>query len=547
MVTRTVYRLPVRNALPCGDHKPLVSLLSTKKNLDELSPRIQRYRMRLMRYTYSIAHVPGKTLVTADALSRAPRERPLTAAESQFLDEVTAQAELVVSSIPATERRLAEVRDSQQQDEVCRQVAQYCLEGWPSHPSLPSVLRPYWQVQGELTIQNGLLLKGTRLAIPAEMRLTMLEKLHEGYQGVVKCRSRAQSSVWWPGLSRQLEELVRNCSACAMERRNPSEPMMASEAKLRPWQKVGTDMFFFKRATYLLVVDYCSIYVEIAKLDETTSSDVILHLRSIFARHGIPEVVVSDNGPQYAGHEFARFAERTGCTHITSSPRYPQSNGKLERAVQTVKNLLKKASDPYAALLAYRATALECGYSPAQLSMGRQLRTSLPVMEATLQPRWDDTKSTQRREMASKRQTEAYDRYNRVRPLNTLQTGDTVWVQDAKTGGTVVGQAGSPRSYFVQTPTSRLRRNRRHLVPTPNAQVEPTENDDVDDPSVTESDRETRPHALPTATTQASSHTTQPLAPQHATQPRLASPRVVRAPVVTRSGRTSVPPQRLDL
>ena len=116
-----------------------------------------------------------------------------------------------------------------------------------------------------------------------------------------------------------------------------------------------------KKATYLLVIDYASSYVEIAKLAATTSPDVILHLRSIFA-------------------------------HITSSPRYPQSNGKAERTVQTVKAMLKKSVDPYGALLAYRTTTLECGYSPAQLPMGRQLRMSIPVTTSTLQLRWDESK-----------------------------------------------------------------------------------------------------------------------------------------------------------
>ena len=88
---------------------------------------------------------------------------------------------------------------------------------------------------------------------------------------------------------RQLEELVRSCAACAVEPCNPYEPIIASDTFLRPWQNVGTDMFVYKKATYLLVVDYASSYVEITKLAETTSPDVILHLRSIFARHVIPE------------------------------------------------------------------------------------------------------------------------------------------------------------------------------------------------------------------------------------------------------------------
>ena len=217
-------------------------------------------------------------------------------------------------------------------------------------------------------------MKGVRLVVPVNMRLAMLDKLHEGHQGVVKCRARVQCSVWWPGLSGQLEELVKNCTTCAKERSNAAEPMIASDARLHPWQKVGTDMFYYRHSTYLLVVDYCSSYVEIAKLEKTTSSDVILHLRSVFARHSMLEVVVSNNGPQYAASVFAKFAEEKGFTHITSSPRYPQSNGKAERTVQTVKMLHKKATQPYDALLAYRTTALECGYSPAQLCMGRLMR-----------------------------------------------------------------------------------------------------------------------------------------------------------------------------
>ena len=189
-------------------------------------------------------------------------------------------------------------------------------------------------------------------------------QLHEGHQGIVRCRSRAQSSVWWPELSHQLEELVCSCTACAVERRNPSEPMIASETTLRQWQKVGTDMLVYKKATYLLVVDYASSYTEIDKLAATTSLDVIMHLISIFARHGIPETVISDNGPQCASYEFAWYASEEGFIHVTSRPRYPQSNGKAERTVQNFKAMLKKSVEPYGALLAY-ITRMQILTSPA--------------------------------------------------------------------------------------------------------------------------------------------------------------------------------------
>ena len=125
--------------------------------------------------------------------------------------------------------------------------------------------------------------------------------------------SPAKSSSWWPELSNQLDELVTNCTTCARERHIHAEPMIPSGSMLRPGQNVATDMFVYKGRTYLLVVDY-SIYVEIAKLDTLASSNVFNHLKSIFARHGIPETLVSDNGPQFSVQEFVKFTEGEGGT-----------------------------------------------------------------------------------------------------------------------------------------------------------------------------------------------------------------------------------------
>ena len=106
-------------------------------------------------------------------------------------------------------------------------------------------------------------------------------------------------------------------------------------------QKVGTDLFEWKQSAYLFVVDYYSQFIEIEKLSSTTSRRFINHLKSIFARHGIPQILVSDNRPQYSSSEFAQFARDYKFNHITSSPHFPQANGESERAVQTVKGLLK--------------------------------------------------------------------------------------------------------------------------------------------------------------------------------------------------------------
>ena len=194
--------------------------------------------------------------------------------------------------------------------------------------------------------------------------------MHSGHQGISKCRERAQQAVWWPGLSRQLEELVHNCSKCCRECHQHPEPLMNMELHL-PQKKVATDLFYWKGSTYLLIVDYYSRYIEIAKLNGQSSSEVIRHTKSIFARHGMPQEVVSNNGPAYSSLEYKQFATKYGFIHTTSSPGYPQSNGEAERAVKTIKTFLKKNDDSYIALMIYRSTPLHNGFSPSELLMNR--------------------------------------------------------------------------------------------------------------------------------------------------------------------------------
>ena len=158
----------------------------------------------------------------------------------------------------------------------------------------------------------------------------------------------------------------------------------------RPWQKVGVDIFTFQRKDYLLVVDYYSKYPEIAHLPDKTASTVVLQLKEIFARHGIPEEMTSDNMP-FSSRKMSEFAEEWKFSQSTSSPHYAQSNGQAERAIQTVKNMLRKANeagtDPYVALLQYRNTPVAgCDYSPAQMLFSRSLRTKLPVAAEQLIP-----------------------------------------------------------------------------------------------------------------------------------------------------------------
>ena len=298
-------------------------------------------------------------------------------------------------------------------------------------PAISGPLKLYWPVAAELTVQDGLLMRGCRIVIPASMRMEMLEKLHTGHLAIVRCRQRANQSVWWPGIGRQLHKYLDNCKVCRQHATNRAEPLIPTELQKFPWQKVATDMLEYQKQSYLVVVDYFSRYVELAKLTTTTSQDIIRHLKSIFARHGIPETVVSDNGPQYASKAFDDFASVYGFTHVTSSPRYAQANGMAERAVQTVESLLKKSQDPYLALLSYRSTPLEHGYSPSELLMARRLRTTVPVIADQLKPSIPDfTRVKAKDDMIKERQKRNFDQHHGARDLPPLSRGDTVWITD---------------------------------------------------------------------------------------------------------------------
>ena len=179
------------------------------------------------------------------------------------------------------------------------------------------------------------------------------------------------------------------------------QPMIASSLPSHPWEKVASDLFQLNGKTYLLVADYFSRYMEVQTLATTTSASVICALKAIFARHGVPSVLVSDNGPQYNSTEMQEFAALYNFKHITSSPHYPQSNGLAERMVKTAKSLLAKSADPYMALLSYRATPLPCGLSPAELLMGRRLQTDIHVPQPKRQASQSQTTATTSRRQTS--------------------------------------------------------------------------------------------------------------------------------------------------
>ena len=384
---------------------------------------------------------------------------------------------MVIEALPANEDRLESYRKAQNEDEICNQTIGYCNTGWPQKHLVEKSMIPYWKQRGYLTVHKGLLLFNHRIVVPQSKRKETLEKVHAGHQGIERCRMRIRSSIWWPGISKEVERMVQQCRDCAKVARSQREPLKISHNTDYPWQIAGSDLFELHGVHYLLVVDYFSRYPEIIKLTSTTSSAIISALKAIFSRFGIPEVLRTDNGPQYNSHEFSQFAKTYTFQHVTSSPRYPQSNGQAERTVQTVKSLLTQSSDPYIALLNYTATPLPwCSLSPAQLSMGRSIRTLVPQIDKHLIPEWPYMEFFCRENKKQKdRQKHYFDSHHRVHDLPEIPDNTDVWIstEGGPVEGTVVSQAGRPRSYIVETPSGRVQRNRRHLTVVPSPKNDP--------------------------------------------------------------------------
>ncbi|UYV60827.1 K02A2.6-like [Cordylochernes scorpioides] len=360
---------------------------------------------------------------------------------------------------------LTKIFEAQQEDTTLKAVVNYLEQGWPDKKKMSQALLSYWHVKDELGVQNGLLMRSCRLVIPASMKLEILDKLHPGHFGITKTRLRARETVWWPGISEEIAETVRKCSVCIQEAVSKHEPLIPTNFPTRPWQKIGMDLFKFENKWYLVVIDYYSRFPEMIQLDRLTANVVVRGCKSIFARHGIPETVVSDNGTQFsAAREFANFARQYGFTHVTSSPRFPQSNGMAEAVVKIAKLILKKNQDPSLGLLEYRSTSLENGYSPAELLMGRKLRTTLPIAPENLNPRLVDSQTLKRKEGRRRKDMKSrYDRRCGATDMEELSEGDTVWITDMRIWGIVKKKASTPRSYMVDTPVGTLRRNRFHL------------------------------------------------------------------------------------
>ncbi|UYV83550.1 hypothetical protein LAZ67_23001442, partial [Cordylochernes scorpioides] len=423
------------------DHKPLVTILGSRSGIPTLSTsRLQRWALILSAYTYDIKFRRTQDHGNADLLSRFP----VGCEEIPRLNNVYALS--FVEELPITAEEIA---TETEKDEVLSLAKFYTQQGWPE--KVADHLRPYFQRKLELTVDGECLVWGMRVVIPPSLRIKMLNCLHETHSGMNKMKAVARSHFWWPNLDTQIEFLVNKCRSCQQSQDGPNKGKWQPwKWSTRPWQRIHIDFANKENINLLIVVDSHSKWIEAIPMRETTTRKTIEQLRRLFSSYGLPEELVSDNGPQFTGSEMKGFLEGNGIKQTLIPAYHPQSNGLAERAVRTIKTALdknkRKIGDTIQdtlskVLLAYRSTPhVTTGKTPSELFIGRALRTRVSLIHPSLASRVRDQQARQMK-------------YDRRTHLEEFQIDDLVWCKNFRGGdkwipGKIVGKKGT-RVYTI--------------------------------------------------------------------------------------------------
>lgn len=170
-------------------------------------------------------------------------------------------------------KRLAQLQKATEQDTVLQTLKTTVLVGWPEQKSqVPIPIREYWNYRDEISLHNGILFKCQRIIIPQVIRPEIIARSHASHLGIESCLRKARDSVFWPGMSSEIKEVVLQCSVCAeFQPKNHKEPMQTSKVPDRPWSHVAIDLFTLHKKEYVILVDYYSDFVEVQEIADTTS------------------------------------------------------------------------------------------------------------------------------------------------------------------------------------------------------------------------------------------------------------------------------------
>ncbi|XP_060806968.1 uncharacterized protein K02A2.6-like isoform X2 [Amyelois transitella] len=456
------------------DHKPLVAIMN--KDINQISARLQRMVLRLLKYDFEIKYIPGSRMFVADYLSR--HYNTTNGQIENTLKELVhcVSSETVYGlegELQISKRKLIELQQESMKDGNLQHIMTWFNTEWPKNAKniYGTELKKLFKLRNELMVKDNIVYFENRVLVPRSLRKELLSIVHSGHAGVVKCKKRARKVLFWPGMSRDIENYVLSCKPCEKYRvSNCKQPLMSHEIPDLPFSKVGMDVGHYAGKDFLVVVDYFSKWIEMVWLENKTASIIIQKLMKIFSTHGFPRYIVSDNMP-FGSFDFKQFALKNDIELIMSSPHYPQSNGLSEKAVGIVKSLLKKCEESGTsfdlAMLHYRTSPVaNLDYSPSELLMNRLLRTNLPCSKELLKSKL----CVDVKEKLLKNNEKSRTIYNKTSKVKgSFKKGEDVIIQNVPynkywSSGKVMEEGNGPRSFTVMNDKGNLvRRNEKHI------------------------------------------------------------------------------------
>ena len=369
------------------DHKALESIFNNSRS--KPPARIERWMMRLQPFNFRVIYRKG-SLNEADYLSRHPitfqTEPVVTTSAENYVNYVTA------TSVPKS-MTLEEIKKATVADPILMKVKKSLQEGkWDENDA---ELKPFRLCADDLTFNSAenILLKNTRVVIPTTLQKRATQLGHVGHQGIEKTKSLLREKIWYPNMDSKVKEMIDKCIACqAVGDSNHPEPMKLTPTEDKPWTTVAIDFYgpIPRTGEYLMVViDTYSKFPEVEIVNSTEAKACIPKLDKIFATHGIPKNLKSDNGPPFNGKEFEKYTKVLGIQWTTSTPLWPQGNAVVERFMKPIGKILKAAEiegkkwkqELQRFLLQYRSTPHQTtGVAPCELLFNRPIRGYLPEL-----------------------------------------------------------------------------------------------------------------------------------------------------------------------
>ena len=272
-------------------------------------------------------------------------------------------------------------------DPMMQALKHQIIKGWPhSRSECGKNLQDFWNYRDELSVLDGLVLKGSHIVTPESCRDEILNQLHEGHFGTDRTKLHARDSVYWPNISKDIECLVKTCNLCQEHsHRNVRDVTLPTEIPIQAWTNIQMDLFTVDSHSFLLVVDVTSRFPVVRILNSETTSSVLNAVKGVYCDFGLPKKVLTDNGPCFRSVDFKEFHTKLGVTTDTISSYNHASLGSAERMVQTVKQIMvKNPQNAWLAMLIFKATMIpEVQKSPCELLNSHKYRTNLPMIDFT--------------------------------------------------------------------------------------------------------------------------------------------------------------------